>query len=90
MFVKIAESEPDEVRVVRLRRWICHLFSLLRIHSPDCRHCNPGRESRGNDMRKRLEELNDADRRPVSLKSSDAKVQPAKLDTCGDSAQSAM
>ena len=35
---------------------ICYLLSLLRIHSPDCEHCN-ARETRGDEMRKRLEEL---------------------------------
>jgi hypothetical protein len=44
-------------RVVNLRQWICHLLSVLRIHSPDCEHCEPGRRYRGKDMRKRLEEL---------------------------------
>jgi hypothetical protein len=43
-------------RVVNLRQWICHLLSVLRIHSPDCEHCDPGRRYRGKDMRKRLEE----------------------------------
>ena len=40
--------------VVKLR---CHLLSLLRIHRPDCEHCN-AREKSGHEMRKRLEELN--------------------------------
>jgi hypothetical protein len=35
----------------------CRLLSLLRIHQPDCQHCN-AREKYGVDMRKRLEELN--------------------------------
>ena len=35
----------------------CRLLSLLRIHSPDCERCN-AREVRGDEMRKRLEELN--------------------------------
>ena len=35
----------------------CHLSSLLRIHRPDCQHCN-AREKYGVEMRKRLEELN--------------------------------
>ncbi len=34
----------------------CYLLSLLRIHSPDCAHCN-ARETSGDEMRKRLEEL---------------------------------
>jgi len=39
---------------VKLR---CYLLSLLRIHHPDCDHCNL-RETCGEAMRKRLEELN--------------------------------
>ena len=34
----------------------CYLLSLLRIHRPDCERCN-ARERRGDEMRKRLEEL---------------------------------
>jgi hypothetical protein len=41
---------------VSLRRWICRLLSLLRIHSPDCEHCM-ARRAYGNELRKRLEEL---------------------------------
>ena len=43
--------------VVNLRRWICNLLTFLRIHTPDCEHCNPGGRQGGEDMRKRLEEL---------------------------------
>jgi hypothetical protein len=39
---------------VKLR---CYLESLLRMHRPDCEHCNP-RVERGPEIRKRLEELN--------------------------------
>ena len=35
----------------------CYLLSLLRIHSPDCERCN-AHETGGDEMRKRLEELN--------------------------------
>ena len=35
----------------------CYLFSLLRIHRPDCKHCS-ARVTSGQDIRKRLEELN--------------------------------
>ena len=38
------------------RRRICSLFSLLRIHNPDCEHCD-AHETRGDELRKRLEEL---------------------------------
>jgi len=37
--------------------WKCYLLSLLRIHHPDCELCN-AREKYGEEMRKRLEELN--------------------------------
>ncbi len=35
----------------------CCLLSLLRIHHSDCKRCN-ARETCGDEMRKRLEELN--------------------------------
>jgi len=41
---------------VNLRRRICYLLSVLRIHSPDCQQCN-ARETRWFEMRERLEEL---------------------------------
>ena len=34
----------------------CYLLSVLRIHGPDCEHCN-AHETCGYEMRKRLEEL---------------------------------
>ena len=43
---------PAEL-VVKLR---CYLLSLLRIHHPDCEHCNAD-EMCGDEMRKRLEAL---------------------------------
>lgn len=39
------------------RRWICRLLLFLRIHSSDCQSCNPEGSQRGEDMRKRLQEL---------------------------------
>ena len=42
-------------------RWVvnlrCYVLSLLRIHRPDCEHCQ-AREKCGVEMRKRLDELN--------------------------------
>ena len=35
----------------------CYVLSLLRLHSPECERCN-AQEIRGDEMRKRLEELN--------------------------------
>jgi hypothetical protein len=46
------------VRAVKLRPRICHLLSLLRIHSPNCKHCSAHLIC-GNELRKRLEELNE-------------------------------
>ncbi len=42
---------------MNLRPWTCYLLSRLRIHSPDCEHCSV-RETCGDEMRNRLEELN--------------------------------
>jgi len=49
--------DPNPEVVVNQLRWKCYLLSLLRIHSPDC-ECRNARETSGEDMRKRLEELN--------------------------------
>jgi hypothetical protein len=43
--------------VVTLRDRICYMLALLRVHSPECEHCN-ARVTCGNDILKRLEELN--------------------------------
>ena len=43
---------------VMLRPRICSVLSLLRIHSPDCKHCM-ARLTYGNELRKRLEELSE-------------------------------
>jgi hypothetical protein len=43
---------------VMLRPRICYVLSLLRIHNPDCKHC-AAHLICGNELRKRLEELND-------------------------------
>ena len=48
-------SNMDEV-VVNSKRWICYLFSLLRIHSPNCEHCNI-RDTHWVEVKKRLEAL---------------------------------
>ena len=51
---------------MRLR---CCLESLLRIHGPNCEHCNTP-ETWGREIRKRLEELNSRTQ-PHSLNSED-------------------
>src|SRR2546425_4303489 len=43
--------------VVNLRPRICYVLSLLGIHSPDCEYCM-ARLTCGDQLRKRLEELN--------------------------------
>ena len=45
--------------VLKLRLGICYVFSLLGIHSPDCERCM-ARLASGDELRKRLEELNEA------------------------------
>jgi hypothetical protein len=49
--------------------WKCYLLSLLRIQHPDCELCNV-REKYGEQMRKRLEELNGRTQ-PRSLNNGD-------------------
>jgi hypothetical protein len=51
---------------VNLRHWICHLLSLLRIHSPECENCNPGGRYRGKEMRKRHRPLGAARTKALS------------------------
>jgi hypothetical protein len=40
-----------------VRRWRCHLLSILRIHYPNCENCNFEGSRQVEDMRARLEEL---------------------------------
>ena len=42
---------------VNLRRRICYLLSLLRIHRPNCKHCAACLTC-GTELRERLQELN--------------------------------
>ncbi len=37
-------------------RWKCYLLSLVKLHSPDC-ECRNARETSGDEIRKRLDEL---------------------------------
>jgi len=57
----------SRVCVVNLRPRICYLLSLLRIHSPDCKHCM-AQLTCGNELRRRLEELN-GEAQPVQFES---------------------
>jgi hypothetical protein len=43
---------------MNLRPRICYVLSFLEIHNPDCKHCTANLTC-GNDLRKRLEELNE-------------------------------
>jgi len=51
----VPTEHVDEV-VVNLKRWTCYLFSLLRIHSPNCERCKI-RDAHWVEVKKRLEEL---------------------------------
>ena len=74
---------PDGIRwwCVSLRGRICYLLARLRIHSPDCEHCNT-RETCWGEMRERFEQLNWRTQ-PRSLKNGDqgevAEVLDSKL-----------
>jgi hypothetical protein len=65
----------SRVYVVNLRPRICYLLSLLRIHSPDCKHCM-AQLTYGNELRRRLEELN-GDPQPVQFESLSNGVEMA-------------
>jgi hypothetical protein len=58
------ETLPVEANDLRVAKWvlklrprICYVLSLLGIHSPDCEHCM-ARLTSGDELRRRLEELN--------------------------------
>jgi hypothetical protein len=61
---------------VNLRRWTCYLFSLLRIHSPNCEHCNI-RDTYWVEAKKRLEELLVTNGGPLSGSGSRDKTRVA-------------
>jgi len=42
---------------MRLRRLVCIVLAVLKMHRQDCDHCSALQECWGIDMRKRLEEL---------------------------------
>src|ERR1039458_10207437 len=42
--------------VMNQLRWKCYLLSLVKLHSPDC-ECRNARETSGDEIRKRLDEL---------------------------------
>ena len=54
----------------------CYLLSLLRMHIPDCEHCN-ARQAYGVEMRKRLEELNWRTLPHKEVDSNDVEVRAA-------------
>ena len=49
---------------MHLRLCICYLLSRIKIHNPDCEHCNAHKICWG-EMKKRLEELNWAVHEPI-------------------------
>jgi hypothetical protein len=55
------DATPRGANDLNPGRWVlslrCYLLSLLRIHRPDC-ELRKARETCGDEMRKRLEELN--------------------------------
>ena len=67
----------SRVCVVNLRPQICYLLSLLRIHSPDCKHCM-AQLTCGNELRRRLEELN-GNAEPVQFQSLSNGVEIALM-----------
>ena len=48
--------DPNPEVVVNQLRWKCYLLSLVKLHSPDC-ECRNARETSGDEIRKRLDEL---------------------------------
>ncbi len=50
---------------MNLRAWICYLSSMLRIHNPDCEHCNV-HGTCWLEMKKRLDDLNWETRRQTN------------------------
>ena len=51
--------------VMKLRRLLCNALSFVRMHRPDCEHCNSVEECWGIDMRKRLQELGESQQEPT-------------------------
>jgi hypothetical protein len=79
---EMGQFAPDQIVqprgcVVTFRPRICHVLSLLRIHNPDCKHC-AAHLTCGNELRKRLEELNEP-RQPVQFQSLRQGVEMALL-----------
>ena len=58
-----------------MRGRVCYLLARLRIHSPDCEHCN-ARAACGSELLKRLEELNWQTAKVVEV--PDSKETPAE------------
>lgn len=56
--------------MVSLRRNWCAALTILKLHRPDCEHCNLMDECRGAYMRKRLQQL--------CQEALDARSQPAE------------
>src|SRR5664279_763853 len=52
----LGRAPSKSVQEGTVRRRICELLSFLRLHNPDCEHCNAS-QTRGDEIRQRLEEL---------------------------------
>jgi hypothetical protein len=86
------DATPRGANDLNPGRWVlslrCYLLSLLRIHRPDCELCK-ARETCGDEMRKRLEELN-WPTQPPSLNNEDhgeaVKVFDSKSEVVASSA----
>src|SRR5258708_24264450 len=73
-----SETDPKLFGLIQnFRPRICYVLSLLRIHRPDCEHCM-ARQSCGDELRKRLEELGWRTRPP-----SHENQEPRKLPRAG-------
>ena len=64
---------------MNLRDRICYLLARMRIHNPDCEHCN-AHLACGSKLRNRLEELKGQKLTTVQVADPDSKVARAKRD----------
>ena len=60
---------------VHLRQRICYLLSRLRVHSPDCVHCN-SRQTCWDDTVRRLDELDARGQSTLKSGGQREKTQP--------------
>jgi hypothetical protein len=70
---KAPGSAQSRVGGLNFRPRICYVLSLLRIHRSDCEHCM-ARLTCGDELRKRLDELNEWTQPPHEKRDSSAAV----------------